>query len=99
MGGPSVVLYGTLSGWSPVHFRATIQSYSLFTNMFAIVGHAVAGNITREVLTYYIWALPIFALSVWAGNWLHAQIPAEKYTIVVKILLLILAVRLLFSSL
>lgn len=96
--GPPVVLYGTLSNWSPARFRATIQSYAFFTNMFAIAGHAVAGNITKDVLTYYVFALPIVALSIWLGNLIHAKIPAEKYTLVVKLLLLVLAVRLLVAA-
>jgi uncharacterized membrane protein YfcA len=95
--GPPVVLYGTLSDWSPARFRATIQSYAFFTNIFAIGGHAVAGNITKDVLTYYISALPIVALSIWLGNLIHTKIPAEKYMLVVKLLLLVLAVRLLVS--
>ncbi len=97
--GPPVVLYGTLSDWSPARFRATIQSYAFFTNIFAIVGHAVAGNITTDVLAYYIYALPIVALSIWLGNLIHARIPAEQYTLVVKLLLLVLAIRLLVSVL
>jgi uncharacterized membrane protein YfcA len=92
------VLYGTLSDWSPARFRATIQSYAFFTNIFAIGGHAVAGNITKDVLTYYVSALPIVALSIWLGNLIHTRIPAQKYTLVVKILLLVLAVRLLVSA-
>lgn len=97
--GPPVVLYGTLSDWSPARFRATIQSYAFFTNVFAIVGHAAAGNITQDVLIYYVSALPIVALSIWLGNLIHAKIPAEKYTLVVKLLLLVLAVRLLMVAL
>lgn len=95
--GPPVVLYGTLSDWSPARFRATIQSYAFFTNIFAIAGHALAGNITTDVLIYYVCALPIVALSVWLGNLIHAKIPAERYTLVVKLLLLALAIRLLAS--
>lgn len=97
--GPPVVLYGTLADWSPARFRATIQSYAFCTNIFAIAGHALAGNITTDVLTYYVYALPIVALSVWLGNLIHARIPAEKYTLVVKLLLLVLAIRLLTSVL
>ena len=96
--GPPVVLYGTLVHWSPACFRATIQSYALFTNLFAILGHSLAGNITRDVLIYYVLALPIVGLSIWLGSMLHTKIPAEKYSICVKVLLLILGLRLLFSA-
>ena len=96
--GPPVVLYASLMNWSPAFFRATIQSYALFTNIFAIAGHALAGNITQEVFTYYVYALPIVGLSLWLGNLIHRSIPSEKYAIVVKILLIVLGCHLLFSS-
>lgn len=96
--GPPVVLYASLMNWSPAYFRATIQSYALFTNIFAIAGHALAGNITREVLTYYAYALPIVALSLWLGNLIHKLIPAERYAIVIKILLMVLGIHLLYST-
>ena len=97
--GPPVVLYGSLMNWSPALFRATIQSYALFTNIFAILGHALAGNVTRDVLIYYACSLPIVGLSIWLGNLIHQAIPAEKYTIYVKLLLLVLGIRLFFSVL
>ena len=95
--GPPVVLYGSLMNWSPALFRATIQSYALFTNIFAILGHSLAGNITRDVLIYYACSLPIVGLTIWLGNLIHQAIPAEKYTIYVKLLLLVLGIRLFFS--
>ena len=96
--GPPVVLYASLMDWSPAYFRATIQSYALFTNIFAIAGHALAGNITHEVLSYYGYALPIVGLSLWLGNLIHKSIPAERYAIIVKILLIVLGCHLLYSS-
>ncbi len=95
--GPPVVLYGSLVNWSPDRFRATIQSYALFTNAFAILGHCLAGNVTREVVTYYAWSLPILGVSVWLGSLVHRVIPGERYAVCVKVLLLILAARLLWS--
>jgi uncharacterized membrane protein YfcA len=97
--GPPVVLYGSLMNWSPAFFRATIQSYALFTNIFAILGHALAGNVTRDVLLYYACSLPIVGLTIWLGNLIHQAIPAEKYTIYVKLLLLVLGIRLFCSVL
>jgi hypothetical protein len=99
MSGPPVVLYGSLADWPPSHFRTTIQSYALFTNIFAIIGHYLAGNITIQVGTYYLYSLPLVAVSIWLGNYLHKVTPSEQYAKYVKILLLILGVNLLLSAL
>ena len=96
--GPPVVLYGSLADWNPERFRATIQCYALFTNAFAIVGHAFAGNITRGALTLYVFALPIVAVSVWLGNIIHRVIPGERYAVIVKVLLLVLGASLLYTT-
>jgi uncharacterized membrane protein YfcA len=95
--GPPVVLYGTLSQWSPDVFRATLQSYGLVTNIFAILGYYLAGNLTREVVTSYVYALPVVGIAIWLGNIIHQVIPGETYTKYVKILLLLLGLNLLFS--
>ena len=96
--GPPVVLYGTLVNWGSERFRATMQSYALFANVFAIAAHYVAGNLTREVGTYYVCSLPIVVVSAWLGGVIHRAIPAGRYALVVKVLLLILGVRLLYVA-
>jgi uncharacterized membrane protein YfcA len=96
--GPPVVLYGTLVDWGSERFRATVQSYALFANVFAIAAHTMAGNLTREVSIYYVCSLPIVVVSVWLGSVIHRAIPAERYALVVKVLLLILGVRLLYAA-
>lgn len=97
--GPPVVLYGTLRDWNSDQFRATIQLYSLCTNLFAIAGYTISGALTRDVIVYYGWSLPIVALTVWLGGRIHRAIPSAKYVTYVKLLLLLLAIRLLYVSL
>ncbi|MBI9051005.1 MAG: sulfite exporter TauE/SafE family protein [Anaerolineaceae bacterium] len=97
--GPPIVLYGSLSNWPPVHFRATLQSYALLTNLFAIFGHFLAGNITAQIGVYYLYALPITAVSLWAGNYFQKIASSEQYAKYVKVLLLILGLYLLVSTL
>jgi uncharacterized protein len=99
MSGPPVVLYGSMADWRPSHFRTTIQSYALFTNIFAVIGHYLAGNITLQVGTYYLYALPLVAVTIWMGNYIHRVTPSEQYAKYVKILLLILGGNLLLSAL
>jgi len=97
--GPPVVLYGSLLNWDSERFRATVQSYALFTNAFAVLGHYLAGNITHQVVTYFGWSLPIVGLTIWLGSTIHKTMPSEKFLVYVKILLLALGVHLLYSSL
>ena len=47
-GGPPVIIYGTMRRWPPAHFRATLQGFFLFTNIFVLVGHGLAGLWTRR---------------------------------------------------
>ena len=97
--GPPVVIYGTLRNWNSEQFRATIQLYSLCTNLFAIAGYAIAGALGKDVLVTFGWSLPIVALTVWLGGKIHRAIPSTKYVVYVKLLLLLLAIRLLVASL
>jgi len=85
--GPPVVLYGTLRKWDSEQFRATIQLYSLCTNIFAIAGYYIAGALTRDIVAYYGWSLPVVAVTVWLGGKIHRATPSEKYVVYVKILL------------
>ena len=97
--GPPIVLYGSLVNWDSERFRATIQSYSLFTNAFAVLGHYLAGNITHQVVTYFGCSLPIVGVTIWLGNMIHKTIPSERFLVYVKLLLVALGLHLLYSTL
>ncbi|MEM9025243.1 MAG: sulfite exporter TauE/SafE family protein, partial [Bacteroidota bacterium] len=47
--GPLVVIFGTLRGWSPGAFRATMQGYFFPTGLFIAGSHAVSGLWTQTV--------------------------------------------------
>ncbi len=96
--GPPVVLYGALADWGPEFFRATIQSYALVTNLFSLVCHLAAGNLSREVLHYFLLSLPVLGISIFLGKYLNRKIPVSKFTIIIKILLLALGLNLFISS-
>ena len=58
MNGPPLVMYGALRGWSPRHFRATLQGYFLPASLMAMAGYWAAGLWKPEVTRDYIAALP-----------------------------------------
>lgn len=68
MNGPPLVMYGSLRGWSPQHFRATLQGYFLPASMMALVGYAIAGLWTHEVTHYFLLSLPVVVAGILAGR-------------------------------
>lgn len=96
--GPPVVIYGSLRKWNPKNFRATLQGYFLPTGVMLITGHLIAGNITKEVFTDYLFALPLILIAIFTGNYLNQKIPAGKFNVYIYSLLLILGVVLVVNS-
>lgn len=74
MNGPPLVVYGALRGWSPQHFRATLQGYFLPASMAGMVGYWLAGVWTFAVTRYYLLSLPVVTVAIFlVGLLLLAQ--------------------------
>ncbi|HZZ77689.1 MAG TPA: sulfite exporter TauE/SafE family protein, partial [Gemmataceae bacterium] len=71
MNGPPLVIYGSLRRWSPEHFRATLQGYFLPASLVTMIGYAVTGWWTFEVTRFYLLSLPVVALAILLGRFLH----------------------------
>ena len=96
--GPPVVLYGSLRGWKPESFRATLQGYFLPTGGAILIGQGLAGLWTRHVITTYLCALPFILIAVVLGAAVGRRIPASKFSLYVYGLLLALGTVLLVRS-
>ncbi|HET9950075.1 MAG TPA: sulfite exporter TauE/SafE family protein [Longimicrobiales bacterium] len=88
MNGPPLVVYGSLRGWSPREFRATLQGYFLPASTVVMAGYALAGLWTREVTRTYLLALPAVALGVLVGTLIHDRARASRFTRYVHVALL-----------
>jgi len=97
--GPPIIIYGTLRKWKPEMFRAVLQGVFLPTNFFIIIGHGFAGLWTKEVWHLMLFSLPIIFLAFIIGNKINKIIPAEKFTILVYIFLIIIGFVLLIKVL
>ena len=97
--GPPIVIYSSLKRWNPQNFRATLQGYFFTTGILVISGHAIAGNFTNSVLTYFIFCIPIALVAVIIGARLNKKIPVEKFHKYIYIILFILGIMLIFNSL
>ena len=95
--GPPVVVYGTLRGWTPKEFRATLQGYFVVSGLVIATGHGLSGLWTAEVGKLYVLTLPAIAFSLVVGGWLHRRIPGERFNNLVYLLLLAIAAMLIFK--
>ncbi len=92
--GPPLVLYGTLRHWSPARFRATLQGYFVCTGMFLVLGHAVSGLLTVQVLQLSALALPVTGLAIFMGGKLNQRISTQKFERILYVALIVLGVML-----
>lgn len=99
MNGPPLVMYGTLRGWSPQRFRATLQGYFLPASTTSMIGYWLAGLWTSEVTRYYVLSLPGVILAIFLGRALTGRIDAGSFLRCVNIGLLAVAAMLLMQSL
>jgi len=94
--GPPVIVYGHCRRWTPAQFKGNLQAFFLLGDALVIVGHGVAGNLTRTVWQSYVLALPAIALGLVAGLALERFIPAGVFRRMALVLLIVLGVRLFF---
>jgi uncharacterized protein len=83
MNGPPLVVYGSLRGWSPEHFRATLQGYFLPASLAGLVGYQLAGLWTPEVNRLYVLSLPFVLLATFLGRAINRRIAVHRFLLLV----------------
>jgi len=96
--GPALVIFGSLRGWAPAQFRATLQGVFLPNATLVLVMHYSAGLWSSDVFYYLMWTLPVVALSVPLGYWLNRRIHPQSFQRFLYTLLLVLAGMLLWTT-
>jgi hypothetical protein len=79
MNGPPLVIYGSLRGWSPQHFRATLQGYFLPASLAGLWGYRLAGLWTPAVNRYYLLSLPLVILATFLGQAINCRLDAQRF--------------------
>ena len=96
--GPPIVIYSSLKRWNPQDFRATLQGCYFALGILVIVGHAIAGNFTKEVLSYFLYCLPVVLIAVIIGGRLNRKIPIDRFHRYIYIILVVLGIMLIVNS-
>ena len=89
-----IAIYGTLCNWSPGRFRATLQSYFVFTGFLILASHGLAGLWTPYVLRLYGSSLPLVLAAIFLGGKLNRFIPQGQFDGYVNAGLLVMGVLL-----
>jgi uncharacterized membrane protein YfcA len=99
MNGPPLALYGSLRGWSPQHFRATLQGYFLPASLAGLCGYWIAGLWTAEVSRFYLFSLPLIVLATLLGRGINKRMAAHRFLLYVHVGLIAVGVILMFQAL
>lgn len=95
--GPPVVIYGQSQNWNPAAFKANLQSFFLVNSAIVLLGHALSGNVTPQIMNYFLIALPALALGIFVGLQLNRRIDPLRFRQIVQGLLIVLGLRLMFA--
>ncbi len=94
--GPPIVIYSALRRWPPERFRATLQGYFFPSGIILLLGHGIAGSLTREVLMFYVYSLPFLLLAIFLGGKLNQKIPRGRFERFIHIFLVLIGIYLFF---
>ncbi len=96
--GPPLAIYGTIRGWSPSHFRATLQGYFLPAGTLVAIGHMLDGNVSSKVQHYFVWSIPAVVVAMLFGRFLSRRIRNETFMKSVYYLLIVVGLGLMVKA-
>jgi hypothetical protein len=79
MNGPPLAIYGGFRGWTPQHFRATLQGYFLPASLMGLIGYAAVGLWNQALIRYFLWSLPSIALAVLLGRAINRRLSGAGF--------------------
>lgn len=98
MNGPPLVVYGALRGWSPRHFRATLQGYFLPASLMTMAGYGLTGLWTPAVTRGYLQALPAVLVAIVLGRAVNRRLSGPAFVRCVHVGLVVVGTLLLLQS-
>ncbi|MEX0720180.1 MAG: sulfite exporter TauE/SafE family protein [Balneolaceae bacterium] len=99
MNGPPLVVFGTLRGWTPQHFRATLQGYFLPASIVVMIGYWYADLWTVTVNTYYLISFPAFLTAIFLGRAANLKMKRKSFLKYIHAGLIVVGCVLLWQSL
>lgn len=97
-GGPFYVLYLKMRQLNKNRFRATIAMIFLVDGGARMMGYALNGLFTAQVLWLVLTLLPVLFAGMYVGHHLHIRIDQKQFNRVISVLLLVSGVMLIIKS-
>jgi uncharacterized membrane protein YfcA len=94
--GPLVIIYGNCRDWQPKEFKGNLQGYFLVGSVVAVISHALANNITQDVISNFILSLPAIGIGLLAGLSLDKYLNPVVFRKIVLVGLIFAGVSLIF---
>jgi uncharacterized membrane protein YfcA len=88
--GPPVIVYGSLRQWPRDRFRAILQAIFLVNGFFVVASHFLAHNVTSQVLTYGLYAVPALLLGVLVSSLADQRVNRDAFRIVMQAMILVI---------
>jgi len=98
MNGPPLAVYGAFRGWSPQHFRATLQGYFLPVSMIGLGGYAALGLWKAALTWYFLLSLPVIAVAILLGRAINQRMSGANFLRVVYVGLIIVGTLLVIQT-
>jgi uncharacterized membrane protein YfcA len=98
LNGPPLVLYGNMRKWSARHFRATLQAYFLPASLIGLGGYFYKGIVNREVLLYFLIALPAAIPAIFLGRYFNHRLKDDSFFKYIYIVLIVIGINLILNS-
>lgn len=98
MNGPPLVIYGSLRGWSPRHFRATLHAYFLPASILGMIGYWSTGLWTRTVTNQFLLSVPVMLPAVFLGRAINHRFSGSDFLRYVYGGLILIGALLLYES-
>lgn len=97
--GPPLAVYGSLRGWSPAQFRATLQGYFLPASTAGLIGYWIAGLWVPQVTHLYLLALGPVMVAILIGRSINRRLRHGTFAVYVHLGLLITGLLLVLQTL
>jgi uncharacterized protein len=92
--GPIYVMYGDSQRWSPFEFKGNLQVMFFLNALLTTTNHFLIGNITDEVLTLFVYAIPGLIVGTALGFAFDKYINPKLFRKIILVMLLIMGIQL-----
>ncbi len=95
--GPPLIVYGSMRRWPRDEFRAVLQVLFFVNASLVVASHALAQHLSKQVLVYYLLAVPALLSGILLGSIVDRRIDQGQFRRVVMVMIVLLGLALLLG--